>query len=258
MRHFLPLPLNLFFIFILCMQSCRFPGIDSNEAIQKKLLKKQPFLTNAFNNHIGLMAAGEDPEKWSFTMNFDHSFNIQLNENRKQITSPTYPVATDKSNMDRYEMKQGGESIVITVAAPSHRNSSSRSVEMKIGNTLYKGKGAYSCNYLLQNNWMLQKVSRDTIKSGNTSAYHIPSLSFNLKKFTFRGYNGQHTFKGHFDIRGNILTFKSTVLQDINNYNMYPKMLDQMIENNACEYMINENILTLVLPDESRLFFIKK
>ena len=236
------------------LYSCSAPqkSIRKIQGQQAFIAQEDSSLSNKLKNGLDFIGSGNHPEKWSLEMDFDESISFYFGNNLSIHATPVNPIEFNQ-NTQIYYCVSGNEKMTISLNKSSTQNK--RAVEIITGGKSYTGEGKFLRNYLLNDEWELEKNAKYNLDS----TIKLPTITFNLINNTLRGFDGIKKFKGVFEEKGNYIKFK---ILSKNNKAVKPGSFADIfwnhIHNHEIEFIIQKDKLVLILNDDSRIVLKKK
>ena len=243
-------------LFLTFINACSNSHLSNKYKQQQQLIRAHPLVTSTFHNGIDFLAHGENPVHWTLEMSFNNNFSFNASNDLQISTSPVFPLQQNNNNVEIYAAKSGNQEMTITLTETTKKNNQKK-VDVLIGGNKYTGMGEFSFDYRLNDTWVLNKISSDSLNE-KMFLKGLPNLQVNLLKNNFKGFNGTITFNGKIKVKGSSIQFYNLTPTKGNSNESEVKLLNDLIDNNSAEYYIKGDALVLILQDETRLFFNKK
>lgn len=236
------------------LYSCNAPQKTKRIILEQRniISKEDASFINELQTGIDFIGSGNSPEKWRLEMDFDERISFYYGKNLFIHATAVNPIASDK-NTQVYHCISGNQNLSISLKKSAHPTNIEVAINAEGKNFI--GNGKFLRNYLLHDEWVLEKIGKNSIDSNHKP----PSIRFNLINNTLNGFDGIIKYKGTFQEKGNYIKFE---ISSKNNQKItsgsFADILWNHLDKHEIEFLIRQDKLAMILNDDSRIFLKKK
>jgi len=217
-------------------------------------------LNRKWETGTDLSASGIAPVNWKLDADFDKEIIFVSADGNNLRLIPVFKF-TEGTEENIYRVSTGDSSLDILISQKGCTNSETdnlkKSVQVKLGNSLYTGCGQYLYNNQLNDVWELQSINNQPLNKNDFNKTQ-PYLYIQLEKQQIEGFDGCGKIKGNIMVKGSRIKISGMQNTEPCNSTRIRNIFSTLLNNKLVDYRLTKNMLQLYLEDDSKLEFTRK
>ena len=210
---------------------------------------------------IDFFATGDVPVYWTIELDLEKGFSFEPADGRQLFASPVAGTSSAGTNAIVYETKTDEGIMKLAIfdepcTGKEKDKKPQKKIEITLNNKRYTGCGNYLYDHAINDIWTLETIGN---KNPDVPVRELPWMEFNLEKNKVYGYNGCNKINADIKVEGNRIKFSPfSKTKMACPGNETEQLFSAMLSGHIVDYYIENGRLTLILPNETKLIFIRK
>ncbi|MEO6489117.1 MAG: META domain-containing protein [Ferruginibacter sp.] len=233
-------------------------AIDNILSAQRAVMLPDSLLSKQ-KNGVDLYATGDLPVYWWIEIDFDKKIIFKATDGDEFNVLPAFTKKDTTADARIYQLRtEGGQASIKIYNTDCSATSSTKKVQVSIGNKLYVGCGQYLYDHRINDIWQLDMIN-NIQQSASAFSTGLPTLQFDLQKNSVNGSDGCNEISSKIELQGSRIRFDvfSSSKRSCNN-NKVEKIYHEMLSGKLVDYYEENGRLVFYLIDDSKLIFKRK